>query len=131
MIQGIGTDIVKISRIEKAIENPRFLREIFTEEEIREARGRASSLAGDFAVKEAVSKALGTGFSGFGPRQIEALRMESGAPYVRLYGGARTYMEKQGISRFFVSISHEAEYAVAYVIAERDGDPRNQTEVNV
>ena len=122
VIRGIGTDIVDIRRIKKAIENPRFLREIYTEEEISQTKGRPASLAGNFAVKEAVSKALGTGFRGFGPRQIEVLRMDSGAPYVRLFGEAWKQMKKQNIDRIFVSMSHEADYAVAYAVAESDGE---------
>lgn len=119
MIVGIGTDIVDIRRIKKAIENPRFLKKIFTEEEIFQTNGRSSSLAGNFAVKEAVSKALRTGFCGFGPREIEVLRKESGEPYVNLYGNALDKMKEQEIRHFFISISHETEYAIGYVIAEK------------
>lgn len=118
MIQGIGTDIIDIRRIKKAIENSRFLQEIYTEEEISQTNRRPASLAGNFAVKEAVSKALGTGFRGFGPRQIEVLRRDSGAPYVRLHGEALKRMRELNINRIFVSISHEADYAVGYAVAE-------------
>ncbi len=120
MIAGIGTDICDIRRIEKAVKKSCFLEKVYTKKEIEQSKGRSNSLAGNFAVKEAVSKALGTGFRGFGPQQIEVLRQESGAPYVQLYGKALEIMEEKGIDRFFVSISHEKEYAIAYVVAEKE-----------
>lgn len=120
MIAGIGTDICDIRRIEKAVKKSCFLEKVYTKKEIEQSKGRSNSLAGNFAVKEAVSKALGTGFRGFGPKQIEVLRQESGAPYVQLYGKALEIMEEKGIDRFFVSISHEKEYAIAYVVAEKE-----------
>ena len=60
MIVGVGTDMVEIGRMEKACRRPSFLDRVFTEEERRQAGGKISRLAGDFAVKEAVSKVLGT-----------------------------------------------------------------------
>lgn len=117
MIQGIGTDIVDIRRIKKALENPRFSEKFFTQEETRQTKMRPSSLAGNFAVKEAVAKALGTGFSNFGPEQIEVLRRPSGAPWVRLHGEAQKQMALQNIDQILVSISHEADYAVAFAVA--------------
>lgn len=119
MIAGIGTDIIDIRRIKKAIEKPHFLQRIYTEEEILQTKGRIESLAGNFAVKEAVAKALGTGFYGFWPKDIEVLRGKSGAPYIKLYGNALNKMKEEKITHFFVSISHEKEYAIAYVIAEK------------
>lgn len=69
MILGIGTDIIEIERIEKAINNtPMFLKKIFTKRELDELNKgtlRVESVAGNFAVKEAVSKAVGTGMRGF------------------------------------------------------------------
>ena len=90
MIVGIGTDLIEIARIEKACRKQAFLSRIYTEEECRLAGGSISRLAGNFAVKEAVSKALGTGFRAFMPIDIEVLRNELGKPYVNLYGGVRT-----------------------------------------
>ena len=79
MIVGIGTDLVEIERIEKSLWKKRhFLVRVYTEEERRQAGGNASRLAGDFAVKEAVSKVFGTGFRGFGLLDIEVLRDEFG-----------------------------------------------------
>ena len=72
MIVGIGTDLIEIARIEKACRKQAFLSRIYTEEECRLAGGSISRLAGNFAVKEAVSKALGTGFREFMPSEVIA-----------------------------------------------------------
>ena len=99
MIVGIGTDLIEIARIGKACEKQAFLSRIYTEEECRLAGGSILRLAGNFAVKEAVSKALGTGFRTFMPVDIEVLRDELGKPYVRLYGGALEQFEKMGMEQ--------------------------------
>lgn len=110
MIQGIGTDIVKISRIAKAMEQKLFLSKVFTEREQAERLGKAESYAVAFAAKEAVVKALGTGFREIGFHDIEILHEENGKPYLCLYG------EKK--ENWHISLSHEKEYAVAMVIWE-------------
>ncbi len=114
MIYGVGTDIVKTERIKNAKEG--FLKFAFTERELEALRGSRERLAGNFAAKEAVSKALGTGFSGFGLKDIEILRDERGKPYALLHGGASVYSRL----RLCVSISHESDYAVAYCVAEKE-----------
>ncbi|MCI8664527.1 MAG: holo-ACP synthase [Hungatella sp.] len=118
MIVGVGTDMIEITRVRKACAKQAFLTRIYTEEECRQAGGRASRLAGNFAVKEAVAKCLGTGFYGFGPREIEVLRDDRGKPWVRLYGGAREEMDKLGIDAFHVSITNTKDYAVAVAVGE-------------
>lgn len=120
MIVGIGTDLVEITRVEKACEKQAFLSRIYTEEECQQAGKNFSRLAGNFAVKEAVAKSFGTGFRTFLPGEIEVLRDELGKPYVNLYGGAREMAGALGICRIHVSISNTKEYAVAYVVAERE-----------
>ena len=88
MIIGIGTDIIEIDRIEKAINrNNGFLDKVFTAREIemfKERNMRSEVIAGNFAAKEAVSKALGTGFRGFSLGDIEILRDQLGKPIVYL-----------------------------------------------
>lgn len=121
MTIGVGTDIIEIARIKKAAESGPFLRRAFTEEEIRQSAGREAFLAGCFAVKEAAAKCFGTGFSGFGLRDIECLRDERGKPYVRLYGGARKCFEDCGGRALLVSISDSSEYAVAFAVLEGTG----------
>lgn len=118
MILGIGTDMVEIERMERACRKDAFLKRTFTQEECRQAEGRTSRLAGNFAVKEAVSKVFGTGFSGFMPGDIEVLRDALGKPYVNLYRGARTKSEQMGIGRILVSITNTKEYAVAFAVGE-------------
>ena len=114
MIAGIGTDLVEIYRIEEMILRGRHLSRIFTTTELAYAKDNATTLAGNFAVKEAVSKVFGTGFFGVEPYEIEVLRNESGAPYVKLYGNAK---EKQ-VSRIHVSITNTREFAQAFAIGE-------------
>ena len=85
--------------MKKACEKEAFLSRVYTERERRQAGGKASVLAGDFAVKEAVAKVFGTGFRDFMPGDIEVLRDELGKPYVNLYGRAGETAEEKGILR--------------------------------
>lgn len=120
---GIGTDLCAVSRMEKAIQKESFLRRFFTQQE-RETlqsrgKGMAQSAAAMFAAKEAVVKALGTGFSGgIMPEQVEVLHSETGAPSLSLHGAAREKMEALGGQRMLVSLSHEGDFALAFVILE-------------
>ncbi|MCI8515939.1 MAG: holo-ACP synthase [Hungatella sp.] len=124
MIIGIGTDMIEMERMRKACEKQAFLARIYTAEECRQARGSISRLAGNFAVKEAVAKALGTGFQGFGPKEIEVLRDEKGKPYVRVFGGAGKRARELGIHTVHVSITNLREYASAFAVAEGEGPGR-------
>ena len=99
MIIGIGTDLIEIARVRKACEKQAFLTRVYTEKERRQAGGNVSKLSGDFAVKEAVAKAFGTGFRKFMPIDIEVLRDEFGKPCVILHGGAKELAEELGIKR--------------------------------
>ena len=104
MILGIGVDSIEISRVVKAMEKEHFVHRIFTEKERAEMEHAKRRGASDFAGKEAVVKAFGTGFAGIDACEVEILRRESGAPYVTLYGAARK----------------KAEVATAFVIAVAD-----------
>lgn len=120
MIIGIGTDILEIDRLKRSLERDGFVKRIFTEREIAFAE-KARSLeiyAGTFSAKEAVAKALGTGFRSFGPREIEILRDEFGKPYVHLQGEARLLAENLGCENVFLSISHSAKHSVAICVIE-------------
>lgn len=115
MIIGIGVDIVRVSRVAKLLENPRFADRIFTPAERQALAGQpnpAQWAAGRYAVKEAVAKALGGGLSGCPPHKVEVLALDSGQPTVRLL-----QPEGEGL-RWWVSIAHDGEYAVASVVAE-------------
>jgi holo-[acyl-carrier protein] synthase len=121
MIIGIGTDIIEIYRIEKAINRTNnFIKKLFTNNEIEyfTLKGFSSNtIAGNFAAKEAVSKALGTGFRGFGLKDIEILRDSLGKPIVHL---SDKIYELIDIADFniYVSISHSKESAIAYAVME-------------
>ena len=119
---GIGIDIIDISRVRAVIERhgDRFSRRIWTGAELAESTTRDDPLpylAGRFAAKEAVLKALGTGLSG-GIRwvDVEILRGDRGAPFVRLEGEAERQAARLGISRIFVSISHSEAQAAAQAV---------------
>ena len=118
MILGVGIDMIEIARVEKACKKDAFLKRCYTEAEIQNLRHNPASLAGNFAVKEAVAKVFGTGFRGFGPDSIEVLRDELGRPYVNLYKGAKEKADELGIARIHVSISNTKETAVAVAVGE-------------
>ena len=120
MIKGIGTDIIEIDRIEKALgRSERFMHRIFTTGEISifaENQFRISQIAGNFAAKEAVMKALGTGLRRFNWESIEINRDELGKPYVILHDKAKSLAEEMEIEKILISISHSKKYAVAQAI---------------
>ena len=93
MITGVGTDLVEIARVQKAIGRSAFLEKIYTEKERELIAKRPVRAAGNFAAKEAVAKALGCGFAGIAPREIEVLRKPSGLPFVVLHGKAKRKAE--------------------------------------
>ena len=101
----------------------RFLNRVFTPDEIAYCRGRAANLAGRFAAKEAAMKALGTGVRGVSWKDIEVIRADSGAPSLRLHGRAEKRAERLQVGEMSLSISHSREYAVAFVVAQREETP--------
>ncbi|MBQ7265552.1 MAG: holo-ACP synthase [Firmicutes bacterium] len=118
MIIGIGTDIIEISRFKYPKKT--FLNMIYSPAELQLFHGNnIETLAGNFAAKEAVAKALGTGFSGCSPREIEILRMPSGSPYAVLNGRARRIHEELGNGKIHISISHSKENAIAFAVLEK------------
>lgn len=118
MIYGIGTDIIEVARVERACQKETFCKRCFTKREVELFGRYPQSLAGNFAAKEAVSKALGCGFSVFPPSEIEILRDACGKPYVILHGKALQMMQDNRIQTVFVSISNLKEYATAISVAE-------------
>jgi holo-[acyl-carrier protein] synthase len=119
MIIGLGTDIVEISRIKKAIERtPTFLKKVYTEKEIEyisKKKNPYPSYAGRFAAKEAISKAFGTGVREFSLLDIEILNDELGKPVVYLSEKLR----KKNSGKITLSISHCKEYATATAILSK------------
>lgn len=122
-IIGHGIDLVEIADIGRWIEDPRnpLLPRCFTEEELREVGdgpGRIKHLAGRFAAKEAVLKALGTGFGdGVAFSDIIIHRTPGAPPRVRLEGGAAKAAAEQDITVWRLSISHTKMFAMASAIA--------------
>ena len=119
-----GVDILHIPRVEKALERygQRFLDRCFTAPEIRSCRGFASEFAARYAAKEAVSKALGVGLRimsrhGIQFHDVEILPDRYGKPHVHLHGYAAECAQKLGLKEWAVSLTHEKEYTVAFVVA--------------
>lgn len=124
MILGSGLDLLEIDRIKAVMKrHPEFLDRFFSEAErtyFESRKGSLSVVAANFAGKEAFSKALGSGIRGFSLKEVELLRDQAGAPYLRLSGKAKEKAESRGIQRFHVSLSHSRDCAAAVVIAEAD-----------
>lgn len=118
MVAGIGTDLIEVGRVAKAYEKWAFRSRIYTEQEQELIGTRMQTAAGNFAVKEAVAKAFGTGFREMAPIEIEVLREPSGRPYVVLSGRAEAIRQERAVRMVHVSISNTKEYAVAYVVLE-------------
>jgi holo-[acyl-carrier protein] synthase len=125
MIVGIGVDIVDIRRVRGVLERQgdRFVRRVFTAAEqdyCRAHRDPSPYFAARFAAKEALFKALGTGWArGVTWRDAEVQRQESGAPRLMITGCARKLADQQGARRTHVSLSHSEETAIAVVILEK------------
>ncbi len=118
---GVGVDLCGVARIERAIEKAHFYERVFTVEERayldKKGRGRAQSAAAMFAAKEAVAKALGTGFSGgVMPWNISVVHDEKGAPGAELTGAAKARMEQIGGAGVMLSLSHEGGNAIAFAV---------------
>lgn len=118
MIYGIGTDIIEITRMENVKSS--FLQKTFTEQELHyfyEKGSHPETLAAMFAAKEAVSKAIGTGFRGFFPIDIEILHDKKQKPFIKLSPKLQSLLKQMEIkAKFDISLSHCKEYAVAFVI---------------
>lgn len=123
-IIGIGTDLVKISRIKRIFKNyPKgFAERILHENELKimkELKDPKTYIAKRFSAKEAVSKALGTGIAhGVAFQEIEISNNENGQPCLTLHGKTLEIANKLGVKNYFISLSDEREYAIAYVVLE-------------
>jgi len=122
MIEGIGVDVVEIPRMQRTLDQwgSAFLERVFTAQEISYAHSKkypTSHIAARFAVKEAVGKALATGWSGgFRWKDVEVENDVTGKPSVVLYGHVRELLKG---SRIVVSISHSENVVVALAIIEK------------
>ena len=122
MIIGLGTDITELARIKSSYDRfgKRLLQKILTKEEQQYLpESPIAYIAGRFAAKEAAVKALGTGFSdGLGLLHVEVLRGPAGQPQLHLHGPARARAEALGMRAAHISISHDRNAAVAFVVLE-------------
>jgi holo-[acyl-carrier protein] synthase len=122
-ILGIGTDITECLRVARMIERhgELFINRVYTPEEIRYCQNRRQStqhFTGRWAAKEAILKALGTGWRrGIAWRDIEVRNDASGRPVVRVRGGVKEVVQQLGVARLLVTISHCRTHATAYAVA--------------
>ena len=118
-----GVDLIEISRIEEVIarHGRRYLERIYTAAELAQLGHETESLAGRFAAKEAVAKALGCGIGAVSWKDIEVLGDEQNAPGLTLYGAAAQKATELGLQSWSVSISHSMSHAVAVVVAAGQG----------
>lgn len=124
MIVSVGVDVAEVERIERAVDHPRwgerFRQRVYTTGEIEyccRRKRHAESFAARWAAKEAVMKALGTGFRGVAFREIEVVR-GSGAPTIHLHARALARAEHLGIIHWHLSLTHSGGQAIAFVVAE-------------
>jgi len=126
-IEGIGTDIIEIERIKHAIlrHAPHFLNRVFTLAEqsyCLQFRESHRHFSGRFAAKEAIVKALGTGFrGGISWLDIEIMNNSAGAPQVMFFGALKSLVEQKNL-QVMVTISHCKEYATAFAICQSERD---------
>jgi holo-[acyl-carrier protein] synthase len=119
-----GADILHIPRIEEALakHGERFLRRVYTLQELSYCRKRTPELAARFAAKEAISKALGVGMrimskEGIYWHDAEVVNDHLGKPRVKLHGKALLRAQALGLTQWSISLTHEKDYAVAFVVA--------------
>ena len=122
-VLGIGTDIIECLRIARIIERhgELFINRVYTDHEIGYCRSRKAAtqhFAGRWAAKEAVLKALGTGWRrGISWQDVEIRNRTSGQPTIAFRGGARDVVEESGIQKMLITISHCRSHATAYALA--------------
>ena len=126
MIVGTGVDIIEVPRIQRTLSvyGERFLKRVFTIEEVRYCTAKANAaerFAARFAAKEAALKALGTGLrGGITWKDVEVTRLPGGRPTLRFSGKAAEIAARLGSKRAHLSLSHTAEQAIAHVILESE-----------
>lgn len=118
-VLAVGVDIIEVERLKRGIARygQRFYNRFFTAREQEQCAGRAASLAGRFAVKEAVSKALGTGIGDVAWKEIEVLNDGTGRPGLTLHGAAARLATERGLRLWAISLSHTDTYAVGMATA--------------
>lgn len=128
-----GIDLIEIERLQNISERirQRFLKRVFTPLELEEAGASNASLAGRFAAKEAVVKALGCGIGPVSWQEVEIRQGPQGEPQLYLYGKAKDEARRQGLTVWSVSISHNLTCAVAVAVALGTDIPGSAGEVEM
>lgn len=118
MVLRTGVDLIEISRIKDVVvrHGGHYLERVYTSAELEQCGSRNESLAGRFAAKEAVAKALGCGIGDVTWKEIEILGDEQSAPSFNLHGAAARKAEELGLTTWSVSISHSQSHSVAFVV---------------
>ena len=118
-----GVDLIEIERVRRGLVRygARFADRFFTAREQAQCAGRVASLAGRFAVKEAVGKALGTGIGDVGWKDIEVLNDDRGRPHLTLHNAAERLAAERGLNQWAISLSHTATHAVGLAVAQAEG----------
>ena len=122
---GVGTDVIEVARIQRALQRPGFMARVYSKSEIQYCLGKSEELsklsiqrfAARFTAKEAVMKAMGVGLGATKFVEIETASTDSGAPAIVLSGSAKDLAGKLGIGRWLVSLSHSDSVAQAFVAA--------------
>src|SRR5207247_5378295 len=123
-VVGIGADLVEVARIQRSIDRfgDRFLRRVFTDGEIEYSMSMkcpARHLAAQFAAKEAVSKAFGTGIGkAMGWRNIDIRKKPSGEPFLVFSGPAQELATQRGVSSALITLSHTEHHAIACIVLD-------------
>ena len=114
-----GIDLIEVERVRRSINRhgDRFLKRIFTPEELAQVGSNTASLAARFAAKEAVAKALCTGIGDVSWQKIEILRGPAKEPLLELHGAAQRLAEEHNLHTWSISLSHTHEHAIAMVVA--------------
>ena len=115
-----GVDMIEVARIERGIarHGDRFLQRFFTAQEVAYCAGaNVTSLAGRFAVKEAVGKAFGTGIGDVSWTEIEIVCDERGRPGLVLHNAAKELAKKLGLTKWSISLSHTDTHAIGFAVA--------------
>ena len=131
MVLLTGVDLIEIERVQKVLERhgQRFTQRVFTPQELEDCAGNVKSMAVRFAAKEAVSKAFGTGIGKVRFKDIEIIRLVSGAPQLKLHSRAESLTVDLGVDTWSISLSHSDSHALAFVVMIGSGkaakDPRS------
>lgn len=123
MIYGVGIDLVKVSRMKEMSKKwqDKFFQRVFTQSEIaycKEKKNPYLSLSVRFAAKEAVIKAIGSR-AFIDMTDIEVMNSDTGKPSIKIDGKLQDFFKEKGIKHCHLSLSHEREYGVAYVVLEK------------